>query len=265
MKRRTRRGSEFPLRRSGKLKKKLHLVHITSTGAAREIIEHGVLEARYCKHFEKNLVYFFIDRPGYQDKHSNEKSDQINRFPFVFLSEFSETLTPFHAYPFDTGAALNGIFNDLADPDIPLDDYQLKSSFDGINAHIEWAFESKESYFEGTLVNKLDEKLHPWQSVEKSYIDIARMASPTHNRADGRASCIEVALANNVQLSNNSFTAILPKQLIEHRGATNTSLVEKLQRKSINWEMYDWAPNNTPSDFFNEITRITKRIVENDL
>lgn len=84
MKRRTQGEYRRPLSRTvkeGSSQHPLYLVHVTAVGSGREIVAQNVLEARYCKFFKQKLLYFFINRPGYRAKESNEKSDQINRFP----------------------------------------------------------------------------------------------------------------------------------------------------------------------------------------
>src|SRR5262249_49677907 len=63
----------------------LPLIHVTAVGAAREIIDSGQLEMRMCKVFQEKLVYFFALRPAYRVEGADAKSDQINRFPFVFV------------------------------------------------------------------------------------------------------------------------------------------------------------------------------------
>lgn len=244
----------------------LHLVHVTSVGSGREIVEQGVLEARYCKFFKKNLLYFFVDRPGYRTRESSEKSDQINRFPFVFITRLNEREIPHHAFPFDTGAALSGLFDDRADPYIPLDDYEIGVNHSSISAHINWAFETRYDYFEGNLRVGIDDELSPWDSIERSYLDIAAMASPTHNQPDKRASAVEIAFSSNIHLSSRSFRAIIPKQLIEHitpsrATLTNTKLISDLDKYNITWDPYDWMPGRTPAEFFQEIHKITWEII----
>lgn len=234
-------------------KQRFFAVHVTSVGAGRNILEEGMIEARYCRHFGKNLVYFFLNRAGYRPSGSEEKSDQINRFPFVFIQPLEKMGALFHAYPFDTGAALGGIFDEKADPYVYLEDYELEANFDGLSRHIHWAFDSSLDYFKGVLNYSRKETLAPWQSTERSFFDIAQLASPSHNRPDTRASAIELAIDASFGISGKATKIIFPKQLMESGASRNIPWLELISSRSVTWATYNWMPNCRPIDFFNEI------------
>ena len=233
-----------------------HLVHVTTVGAGREIIEAGKLEANACRHFGTDLVYFFIDRVGYRPSGSDEKSDQINRFPFVFVQPFIQEQEFFHAYPFDTGAALDGLFDDKADPHVYLEDYELQNTLSGISAHILWAFDNFGDYIQGDVASARKEELNPWDSVERSFFDIAQLASRTHNRPDQRASTVEVAFNFSYSVHKSGSFAVFPRQLIEWGKNTNSEVVATLSKRKISWETYNWMPNSRPIDLYSEISNI---------
>jgi hypothetical protein len=236
----------------------LALVHITPVGAAREIVESGQLEARTCRAFGKNLLYFFLLRPAYRFRDGTEKSDQISRFPCVFVASPAGLGDPFHVYPFDTGGAIFGVFGERPDPWVYLEDYELEPSLDSAMAHLEWAFDGRENYFDGTLRHGLMETLRPWDSVARSFVTIAGLASSTHNLPDRRASSIEVCYRQNVPLAKNINFAILPKQYLEDGSYSNTHFIEKLRAAGVDWDVYDWQPNKSPEDFRDEISRLVR-------
>ena len=92
------------------------LIHVTAVGIGREIIAAEQLETRPCKFMKKHeLVYFFALRPAYKLRDGTEKTDKINYFPCVFVLSPDALQTPYHVYPFDTGGALGGVFDDKAD------------------------------------------------------------------------------------------------------------------------------------------------------
>lgn len=258
MKRRTQGNYRKPLQRftDAEAQTPLFIVHVTTVGNGREILDQDTIEARYCRHFNKNLTYFFVNRPGYRMRESDGKSDQINRFPFVFVIPFQDHPAPHHVYPFDTGAAMEKLFEEKADPYVFLDDYELGSSIANINGYIRWAFGSRQDYFTGRLRRDLDETFAPWDSIEKSTLDIARLASPTHNRPDKRASAIEVAYSANFSISNCGAKIILPKQMLEWGKNSNTQMVDQLASLSLEWFCYDWTPNSRPAEFFERISQI---------
>lgn len=235
----------------------LPLVHVTAVGAAREIIDSGQIEMRHCRVFKRDLVYFFLLRPAYRVGESDAQSDQINRFPFVFVVDAKNMSVPSHVYPFDTGAASAGIYGDWPDPFVPLDDYELEPNLGSAAGLIGWAFGSVEAYFNAEVRQGLKESLKSWESAAQSYLTIAALGTTgASNRPDKRASAIEVAYDKHVPLKGNATLAILPKQLLESQGAQNSDLVSKLTAIGMVWEAYDWQPNTRPDDFFVQITEI---------
>lgn len=173
----------------------LPLVHVTAVGAAREIIDAGQLEMRPCPVFKKDLLYFFVLRPAYRVSESDAKSDQINRFPFIFVVDPKNLAAPYHLYPFDTGGAFYGVFGDWPDPYVMLEDYELLPKLSAASGLIGWAFGSAINYFEGEVRQDLMKSLSPWESAAQSYLKIAGLATSGggRNRPDKRASAIEVA------------------------------------------------------------------------
>jgi hypothetical protein len=240
----------------------LDLVHVTSVGAAREIISLGQIEARECVVFKRDLVYMFLARPAYRLRNGDAKSDQINRFPCVFVIRPDKLGPPFHIYPFDTGAGASGCYGDVVDPYVYLEDYELDPDLRAAQRHIAWAFGSNREYFEGDLVPGLIQSLHAWQSVGRGWLTIAGLAATGSNRPDKRASAIEVAYSKHLALKGHARLVIFPQQLIEDDHGTNSAFTEDLKRHDLGWKTYDWRPNETPDRFMDEITRIVRRSLE---
>lgn len=201
------------------------------------------------------MTYFFIDRADYKISGSDEKSDQINRFPFVFVFRLADGTRPYHIFPFDTGAALDGFFDERADPDIFLDDYELENTTRSVSGHINWVFQSRSRYYHAKVNEDAQTRLMPWQSVEKSYFDIAQMASPLHNRPDRRASAIEVAFRQSFQIQDSCEFMIMPKQLLEWGKNSNTQMVRQLQEAGVEWATYNWTSNSRPFEFYEEVSK----------
>jgi hypothetical protein len=229
-------------------------------GAAQDIVFGGQIEARKCRVFEKNLVYFFAARPAYRMKTGEEKSDQINLFPFVFVVAPNNLGTPYHVYPFDTGGAASGVFHERADPYVPLEEYELEPTLDAVARHISWAFGDVDAYFLGEYKQTLRQSLPDWQDSCRSCLDIARLASAgSTNQPDRRASAIEVAYRDHVPLRGNVLLAILPKQYLEHGSTKNSDFMQALTDASVDWETYDWQPNSTPDEYHAVISRIVRK------
>lgn len=245
------------------IRSELPLVHVTPVGCAREIVRSGKLEARTCKHFKKALLYFFAVRLAYRLKDGDEKSHQINRFPFVFIVRPDAVKTPYHVYPFDTGAAITGVFGRHPDPYVFLEDYQLKPTLVAAAEHISWAFGSLEDYLEGNLRLNILDDVPDYETVTRGYVDIARLARTGSNQPDKRASAVEVASSYDVQLKDNVLLAILPKQYLEDNvGPENGDFISLLQAQNIAWACYDWQANKTPNEFQQEINRIAVKFFQ---
>lgn len=238
----------------------LPLVHITPVAYAKRIVESRQLEARQCGVFKHKLIYFFAMRTAYRLRGADEKSHQINRFPFVFILRPDCFETPFHVYPFDTGGAAEGKFDEQADPYEYLEDYELEPSHDAVAGHIGWAFGSVEAYLDGELRPHVLAEVPMSETVTRGYVDIARMAGAGSNAPDKRASAIEVACAHNIALKGNVILAILPDRYLEAREDDAVqSFIRALEDLEIAWETYAWQPSKTPNEFYEDLNRIARQ------
>lgn len=258
---------EYQLRRRanlGGIPKGLPLVHITPVAHAKRIILSRKLEARLCGVFKRQLVYFFALRTAYRFRGADEKSHQINRFPFVFILSPAAFNTPFHVYPFDTGGAEQGMFDAQADPFEYLEDYELDPSLDAVAGQIGWGFGSIESYLNGELRPGLLENIPMSETVTRGFVDIAMMAGSGSNSPDKRASAIEVACDHNIDLKGNVLHAIMPDRYLEapHEQGVQ-SFIDSLNELEIPWSTYAWQPSKTPNEFFDDIDRIARQTYRN--
>jgi hypothetical protein len=204
----------------------------------------------------------FLARPAYRLRNGDAKSDQINRFPCVFVIRPDKLGPPFHIYPFDTGAGTSGCYGDVVDPHVYLEDYELDPDLPAAQRHIAWAFGGNRQYFDGDLIPGLVQSLHAWQSVGRGWLTIAGLAATGSNRPDKRASAIEVAYSTHLALKGHARLVIFPQQLIEDDRGKNSAFIEDLKNYNLSWKTYDWRPNETPDRFMDEITRIVRRSLE---
>lgn len=241
----------------------LDLVHITSVGWGRRIITAAKIETRYCTVFSRNLTYAFVARPAYRFQDGDTKQHQISRFPFVFVISPSTLPAPFHVYPFDTGACVAGIYGGVPDPTVYLEEYELTPTIEAALHHIAWAFGTKSAYFEGTLIAGLAETFPAWRSVGRGWIDIASLAATGHDRPDARASAIEVAYEQSIDLKQDHVRlAIFPQQLLEDVRGDNTEFLAEITKLGFATKTYDWRPNETPDSFMDEIASIVRIYLE---
>lgn len=234
-----------------------YLIHVTAVGTAREIIRAEQLEARVCNVLNVNLVYFFALRPAYKLNGADKKKDILDFFPFVFLVSTENLGAPYHVYPFDTGGALEGAFDEGASPAMYLEDYALEETLQAVNDHISWAFGTPANYYDGKLKPDFGKDIPDWDAGPKTFAKISRLASVGSNQPDRRASAIEVAYSRHIPLGNVKF-AILPYQFLEDPHGPNTDMIDRLTAAGVSWETYQWRPNRAPADFHNEINRLVR-------
>lgn len=227
-----------------------NLIHVTSVGWGRRIVDAGVIERRRCGVFDKELVYFFVNRPAYRFGRGDEKNDQLNFFPFAIAITPDALPAPYHVYPFDTGAYIAGFYDEVVDPSIYIEDYELEPNIASSLRHIEWAFGSMEGYLDATIKAGLNVAIPQWRSVAQSWIRIASLASVGREKPDRRASAVELAYAQSIDLrQGHGCLLVFPEQLLEDPNGKNTAFLESIKKLDIEFATYDWRPNETPDSF----------------
>ena len=236
------------------------LIHVTSVGWGRRIVSGGSLERRQCNVFGKELVYFFAGRPAYRFGKGDEKNDQLNFFPFAIALSPATLPTPFHVFPFDTGAYMAGFYDEVVDPSIYIDDYELEPHLDSVIRHIEWAFGGMEEYLDARIRPELASSIPHWRSVAQSWMRIASLAATGRNKPDRRASAIELAFSQSIDLrQGHAKLLVFPEQLLEDPNGSNSELLTAIRDLNVDFETYDWRPNETPDSYADLITQIVRR------
>lgn len=237
-----------------------NLIHITSVGWGRRVVDTGVLERRRCGVFGKELVYFFVNRPAYRFARGDEKNDQLNFFPFAIALSPDALPAPYHIYPFDTGAYMAGFYDEVVDPSIYIDDYELEPQIVSALQHIEWAFGNLDEYFDAKIKVGLAGKIPLWRSVAHSWIRIASLASVGREKPDRRASAVELAYAQSIDLrQGHGLLLVFPEQLLEDPNGKNIAFLESIRSLGIRFATYDWRPNETPDSFAEIIAQTIRR------
>ena len=236
------------------------LVHVTSVGWGRRIVSDGIISKTRCSVFDKELVYTFVARPAYRFKSGDQKNEQLNFFPFAIVLYSKSLPAPYHVYPFDTGAYMAGFYDEILDPSIYLEDYELEPTIESALRHVEWAFGSTEDYFNAKSKTGLMETLPVWRSVSRSWLGIASLASVGRDRPDSRASAIEIAFSQSIDLRKDSGKLLVfPQQLLEDPQGENTEFKDKIKALKIPIATYEWRPNETPDSYANEIADVVRQ------
>lgn len=236
------------------------LIHITQVGWGRKIVDSGALTARHCKVFEKDLVYTFLARPAYRFKGGADKTEQLNLFPFAVVLSPEALPPPYHVYPFDTGAYVAGVYDEVLDPTIYLDEYELEPTVTSALQHVQWAFGTEESYFDANIKLGLADTLPQWRSVARRWIAIASLASKGRVGLDDRASAIEIAFSHSINLKQGHVKLLVfPQQLLEDPQGRNIEFVESLKSLGAKFETYEWRPNESPDSYANQIASVVRK------
>ncbi len=238
----------------------LPLVHTTAVFTAADILRGGKLETAECGVFgpRKQLLYFFVLRPAYRSRRGADPSEQLSRFPFVFVMRPEVGDRPYHVFPFDTGAGAAGAFADKADPLVYLEDYQLDPELSAASRLIEWGFGTCEAYYDGQLRNGVLDGVPDYDFVTRGYVDVARMGREGSNQHDTRASTVEVAVGHDVQLKDNVLLAIVPDRFLEAQAGPNGEIINRLKDLNIPYKTYKWLPNTAPDEYHAEIAKIAR-------
>lgn len=232
----------------------LPLVHVTELGIGRNILMTGQLLARPCSVFGRELLYFFLGKPAYRLKDEEDSGRQISRYPCVFVVN-PRSVRPCHVYPFDTGALSDGRYSN-ADPHLSIEDYKLDGTHDFALKQLAYAFENVDDYFAGRLRSDLDIGVPKFDQATLSFLKIANQAVRgvnDPNAYDDRASAIEVATENHVDLRGAVELVIMPQQYLEDAGVANVPLIARLEELGISTDLYDWQSTRSPADYRAEI------------
>jgi hypothetical protein len=250
-------GSETPV--DGRLT----LVHVTSAGHASEILEQEQLVTKKCEVFEKHLVYLFLCQATYRRKDWERKSKDLSIFPVAFILDPNKLGDPYHVYPFDTGAAVNGRYRGARADGVYLEDFALSQDLDSARRFISWAFGSLNSYLDRKLKDEaeLSKTYEDWHFVAERFVHIARQAAPGQNEhPDGRAASIEVAYDKHVPLDAAVRCVIVPDAFLESSRTKNKNpvLTKFLRTSNASIKVYKWRPNDAPNWNMAEIERLCR-------
>ena len=156
-----------------------------------------------------------------------------------------------------------GFYDEAVDPSIYIDDYELEPDLSSAVRHIEWAFGGVEAYFDAKVKSGLASSIPHWRSVAQSWIRIASLASTGRQRPDRRASAIELAYSQSVDLrQGHARLLVFPEQLLEDPNGANTVLLKSIRDLNVDFETYDWRPNESPDSFADVIAQKIRRHLE---
>jgi len=217
----------------------LPLFHSCEVYDGGKIAKSGYLEARHCKEFDMNLLYFFYGKPAYAAGEKNVKNRTDNFYcPCCFVVN-PEKVPFFRVFPFDTGAFQGKRYEDFIHRHMKIENYELENNIDAILEYISVFYETNEDYLKGEC-----------KQSESNVMEIKALLNMLNAKGafeiDERANTIEVICDKNLKLAEVVECIILPRDLLKDVVVSNF-----IKNNGIKYKTYN-IRQLTPPDRYNE-------------
>jgi hypothetical protein len=223
----------------------LPLVHTTLCESFREIASEGSLSPRLCSVFGEPLVYLFYGRPSFRSRKGGSPSTSITHCPICFVFKpYSLASRIARVFPFDTGAAANGLFmphiqrNSIAE-------YYLGDCIEVAQRLTHLLFGSNKQYFLGEAKQLLN--LPDASEEVLRYLSLVSVEGET--AFDDRRSAIEIQSRDHLSLRDTLMAVILPLAFLEDP-RIRSAIVKDWRTYPLPYFTYKGA---APSDYYSVI------------
>jgi len=172
----------------------------------RNIFVSRKISPNQCKVFKKDLTYLFYGKPAYRVSGDGSTSRDCGRFPVTFIIQLDDSSVSIEqAFPFDTGAFTNGIFEDVCDTEKNPAKYELGSSLEDIRKFITCFYGTDKNYY--CTPNENKDNFKPFSFELQRILRLIQGSSS--KRYDNRAYTVELQIANPIMFDSSSIKAIL--------------------------------------------------------
>ncbi len=195
----------------------LPLAHSTSSLKALKILEQGTICAKVDDKIRKEEphLYFFYGRAAYPVHRGELPRGDYSYFTFCFLVR-SESAIINYAFPFDSGAFINGFYSPFFNEDFDLLRFSLPSNLDDINNFIIHIFGNYDNYMRGDLPQKTINIDYSTSFEVCSYWNM--VLNKSAQNVDSRCRTVEIVSNSDVKLNNKTLLAIvMPEILRDHK------------------------------------------------
>ncbi len=218
---------------------RLPLVHGTSGKNGQSILNARKITKRHCKVFDKELVYLFYGRPAYVPNLGAESSAQSSFMPFFFVLDPEKVKTDI-AYPFDSGAFVNGFYGEMIAEEFQVNDFKIPNDVDTLRMFVTRFFQSNENYY----VREFD--AHPTVKranlIEDCYRNL--VCSNHQTSVDDRSATIELQTSDSIDIKPDNVVAVVLSSI--YRG----SRIEKIIRETLDADtVYYRVRHGNPKEF----------------
>ncbi|WP_186183266.1 hypothetical protein [Burkholderia gladioli] len=190
----------------------LYWCHTTNMTGLRQILRDGALGPQKCNVFEMDLSYFFYGRPAYRLKGDPSLLDN-HAWPIIFVLKNTIEDFAWSAFPFDSGAFQNGLYQQWLDPTWDINAFRIDIPNTTHARHIAAFYDSNEDYLDGK-----GKQLHPSNfGFNLEAAAISQMIRECRGGdADDRRFTIEMIADNPIPL-NSQYVAmvIVPREVAD--------------------------------------------------
>lgn len=192
---------------NGNITRILPLFHSCEGYNGKQIIADGVLTTKYCKVFKEKLLYLFYGKPAYPIGEKNEKN-RIDAFycPVCFVMDPNQVAI-YRAFPFDTGAFANNLYEDFMHRGMDLKCFELRNSLTDILKYVSVMFGTNANYIYGICKQKKSDLMEV-----QALLNMFNANGAFH--IDERANTIEIISKKNIRLTDAIQCLILPENLL---------------------------------------------------
>jgi len=185
----------------------LPLIHTSQYRHFHSLAASHQLVPSQCGHFKEPLLYLFYGRPGYRPQTGIDPTSDFSLCPITFIFKphrFPATVK--RAFPFDTGAACNGLYSPHCEV-AQVDDFNLTQSIEAVQKLVKRFFGSNGSYFAGNL----QALTVAGPNTVDRYVDLVRDPAKA---ADDRRYSIEVQIEEPIDLKSSLVAVVLPASFL---------------------------------------------------
>lgn len=202
----------------------LPLVHSTSSLKALKILEQGAICAKIDDKIKKEEphLYFFYGRAAYPLQKGELPRGDYSYFTFCFLVKSESTIISY-AFPFDSGAFINGFYSPFFNKDFDLLQFLLPSDLDKINDFIIHIFENQYNYVCGNVTTRTINLDCDTPFEVSAYWNMVLNRSAQN--VDSRCRTVEVVSNTDVELNNGTLLAIVMPEILR-----DNKIIKKLLR-----------------------------------
>lgn len=215
----------------------LPLVHTKRAYALKRIIDDHQIAVDDCDVFQEDLNYFFMGRPAYKFRSSDEQAAYWE-LPVCFIFEYAKIPDVKRVYPFDTGAHHLGLYPDYIQI-IRKQEFDVSSVADAPGKLIGAFFGDARSYFDLRAIDeRAFEREHRLGALDAEVRAIHRLArSPAPATFDDRRLAIELQSTASIDLRVIKPIAVVLPQTYMDTQLVRDTIVDSWSAEPITYRL----------------------------